>query len=64
MPLGELLVGDMARGYAANINEEITLDEEDHKKKRFTDYIGYAIVDGDVMTTKAFAVLKKEETVA
>lgn len=64
VPLGELLVGDMARGYAANINEEITLDEEDHKKKRFTDYLGYAIVDGDVMTTKAFAVLKKEETVA
>ena len=61
VPAGELLVGDMARGYAANINEAITLDEEDHKKQRVTDYIGYAIVDGDVMTTKAFALLKKAE---
>ena len=56
----ELLLGNVARGYAMNINENVTLYQEDHVKPRATDYMTYAIVDGDVLTTKAFALLKKQ----
>lgn len=59
IPEGEVLLGNAYRGYHANINKTVTLDSEDHKKARTTDYIAYAIVDGDVVTTKAFALLKK-----
>ena len=31
---------------------------EEHVKARTTDYMGYAIVDGDVYDSKAFAMLK------
>ena len=55
----ELLLGNVSRGYAMNINENVTLYQEDHVKPRATDYMTYAIVDGDVLTTKAFALLKK-----
>ena len=48
------------KGYAVNINENMTMYNEDHIKSRTTDYMGYALVDGDVLTTKAFALLKKK----
>lgn len=56
---GEILLSNAVRGYKMNINENITLYQEDHVKARATDYMSYAIVDGDVITTKAFALLKK-----
>ena len=59
IPSGSIIIGNANKGYLANINQAITLDTEDHKKARETDYIGYAIVDGDVVTTKAFALIKK-----
>jgi HK97 family phage major capsid protein len=59
IPSGSVLIGNANKGYLANINQAITLDSEDHKKARETDYIGYAIVDGDVVTNKAFALIKK-----
>ena len=55
---GAVLVGDVSKGYAININENMTMYQEDHIKARTTDYMGYAIVDGDVLTTKAFALLE------
>lgn len=42
-----------------NANEDITLYQQDHVKERTTDYLSYAVVDGSVMTTKAFALLRK-----
>ena len=57
---GEVLFGNVAKGYAVNINENMTMYNEDHIKARTTDYMGYALVDGDVLTTKAFALLKKK----
>lgn len=63
IPSGSILIGNANKGYLANINQAITLDTEDHKKARETDYIGYAIVDGDVVTTKAFALIKKSTAV-
>lgn len=59
IPTGTIVIGNANKGYLANINQAMTLDSEDHKKKRVTDYIAYAIVDGDVVTTKAFALIKK-----
>lgn len=60
---GTILVGDVARGYVFNVNENISMYQEDHIKKRTTDYMAYAIADGGVLTSKAFAVLQ-QETVA
>lgn len=57
-----ILVGDVGRGYAININENVTMHFEDHIKERTTDYMGYAIVDGNVLTTKAFALLVKKNS--
>lgn len=56
---GEVLVGNVGRGYVMNVNENMTIYTEEHIKKRRTDYMGYAIVDGDVLTNKAFALLRK-----
>jgi len=55
---GEILIGNVAKGYAMNVNENMTMYQEDHIKQRKTDYMGYAIVDGDVITTKAFVLIK------
>lgn len=56
---GEVLIGAAYDGYVANINEDMTMHTEEHVKARTTDYMGYAIVDGDVLDTKAFALVKK-----
>ena len=63
VPDGGILIGNVARGYVMNVNENMTIYTEDHVKQRYTDYMSYAIVDGDVLTTKAFAYIEKVETV-
>lgn len=55
---GEILIGNAFGGYWANINKAMTMHTEEHVKARTTDYMGYAIVDGDVYDSKAFALLK------
>ena len=59
VPNDGMVLGD-ATQYLVNFNKEITLDTEERKKDRETDYIGYAIVDGTPVTNKAFAYLKKK----
>lgn len=59
IPEGGILFGNAEEGYLVNFNKQVTLDQEDHKKTRTTDYIAYGIVDGDVVTTEAFVYLKK-----
>lgn len=61
IPDGEIMLGNLSQGYVANINEDITMYREDHVRKRVTDYMGYAIVDGDVLDNKAFVILKEED---
>lgn len=63
IPNGELLVGNVSQGYAANINEDITMYTEDHVRERLTDYMAYAIVDGAPIDTKAFVLLEIAPTV-
>lgn len=64
IPDGDILFGNAKKGYLLNTNKPITLDQEDHKRDRTTIYIAYAIVDGDVVTTKAFALLTADAKVA
>lgn len=59
IPDHAVLLGNMAKGYAFNVNEDITMYQEDHVLARVTDYMGYALVDGQPITTKAYAYLKK-----
>ncbi|MEK4381169.1 phage major capsid protein [Aeribacillus sp. FSL K6-2848] len=60
VPDEAILIGNVARGYVMNVNENMTIYTEDHVKQRYTDYMSYAIVDGDVLTTKAFAYIRKK----
>lgn len=57
IPTGSILIGNANAGYHANVNKQATLDSEEYKKKRKTCYISYAIVDGAVRTTNAFAFI-------
>ncbi|NTW06146.1 MAG: phage major capsid protein [Peptococcaceae bacterium] len=59
----EVLIGNIAKGYVINVNENMTIYTQDHVKARYTDYMGYALIDGDVMSTKAFALIKQEAEV-
>ena len=61
MLAGEILFSNPQRGYTANVNKEISVTTEQHVKARETDYCGYAIVDGNVVTYKAHALLKQGE---
>lgn len=60
VPDDAVLIGNVRRGYAVNVNENMTIYTEDHIKKRYTDYMDYAIVDGAPLTTKAFALIREE----
>lgn len=54
---GEMLFSNAREGYHLNVNKEITMTSEDHAKERKTDYCGYAIMDGNIVTSKAHALL-------
>lgn len=56
---GEILFSNPTEGYHMNINKETTITTEDRAKRRTTDYCGYAIMDGNVTTNKAHALLKE-----
>lgn len=58
---GEILMSNAAEGYHMNVNKEMSMTTEEHAKDRKTDYCGYAIMDGNVLTTKAHALLKEAE---
>lgn len=55
---GELLLGAPGVGYIANVNKDLSVLAEEHVKARTVDYCGYAIVDGGVISTKAFSLLE------
>jgi len=54
---GEVLFANAFAGYWANTNQDMTMHTEEHVKARETDYMGYAIVDGDVYDEQAFALV-------
>ncbi|MCM1468787.1 MAG: phage major capsid protein [Alistipes sp.] len=62
MENGEVLFSDAGVGYLMNVNRETTITTEEHAKKRNTDYCAYAIMDGNIITPKAHALLIPVET--
>lgn len=56
---GEILFSNAQDGYHLNVNKEISMMTEDHVKQRTTDYVGYGIMDGNIVTSKAHALLKE-----
>lgn len=57
---GEILMSNAYSGYHLNINKEISMMTEEHVKDRTTDYVSYGIMDGNIITSKAHALLKKK----
>lgn len=57
---GEILISNAPFGYHANINKELSVMTEDHVKQRKTDYVGYAIMDGNVVTSEGHVLLVDE----
>lgn len=55
---GTILIGNASKGYVFNTNEPFSVVTEDHAKARVTDYVAYAVVDGDVLDEKAFAMIR------
>lgn len=58
MTEGEILLGAPSVGYLSNVNKDMSILPEEHVKARKVDYCAYAIVDGGVLSTKAFGLLK------
>lgn len=58
MTAGNVLIGNASAGLVFNTNEPFSIVTEDHAKQRVTDYVAYAIVDGAVLDTKAFALIQ------
>lgn len=58
---GEILLSNAEDGYHMNINKEVSMMTDDHVKERKTDYCGYAIMDGNIVTDKAHALLTYTE---
>lgn len=56
---GSILIGNANAGYIFNTNEPFSVVTDDHAKARETDYVAYAVVDGDVLDEKAFALIQR-----
>ena len=56
---GTVIIGNPNKGYVLNTNEPMSLATEEHVKARTVDYAAYTIVDGGLLDTKAFALIKK-----
>lgn len=57
---GSIIIGNAYEGYIMNTNEPMSIATEEHVKARTVDYAAYTIVDGAVVDTKAFALIKEE----
>lgn len=56
-----VIFGNPEKGYVMNTNEPMSIASEEHVKARTVDFAAYTIVDGDLLDTKAFSLLKKSE---
>lgn len=55
---GSIVVGNANQGLVFNVNEPLSITTEVHAKARNTDYVAYAVVDGGVVDTQAFALIR------
>lgn len=58
---GDILLSNPSSGYHLNINKEVSMIPEEHVKSRTTDYCGYAVMDGNILTPKAHALLTEAQ---
>ena len=56
---GEILIGNMGRGYKENIQEDMKLITDQNAKKRTTSFVGYEVHDGGPIDTGAFVYIVK-----
>jgi HK97 family phage major capsid protein len=54
-----VIIGNPGAAYIINTNEPMSVATEEHVKARTVDYAAYTIVDGGLLDTKAFALIKK-----
>ena len=54
-----VIIGNANAGYVLNTSEPMSVATEEHVKARTVDYAAYTIVDGGLLDTKAFALIKK-----
>lgn len=59
---GSIVIGNAAQGLVFNVNEPLSITTEEHAKARTTDYVAYAVVDGGVVDTKAFALIRETQS--
>lgn len=60
---GNIIIGNAAQGLVFNVNEPLSITTEEHAKARTTDYVAYAVVDGGVVDTKAFALIRETQSI-
>lgn len=53
-----VIIGNANAGYVMNTNEPMSVATEEHVKARTVDYAAYSIVDGGLLDTKAFALIR------
>lgn len=58
VPDDRIVLSNAKDGYMVNVNQQITLSQQDNGKKRTTDYNAYGIFDGCPVSAKAHALLK------
>lgn len=58
VPDDRIVLSNAKDGYMVNVNQQITLGQQDDNKARTTDYNAYGIFDGCPVSAKAHALLK------
>lgn len=58
VPDDRIVLSNAREGYMVNVNQQITLSQQDNGKARTTDYNAYGIFDGCPVSAKAHALIK------
>ena len=53
-----ILLGNIKKGYACNVNENMTIYTEEKVTLRRTNYMAYSLIDGAPLTNKAFVYIQ------
>ena len=62
VPDDRIVLSNAKEGYMVNVNQQITLSQQDNGKARTTDYNAYGIFDGCPVSAKAHALIKLSYT--
>ena len=58
VPDDRIVLSNAKEGYMVNVNQQITLSQQDNGKARTTDYNAYGIFDGCPVSAKAHSLIK------